>query len=278
MAAVIKAPSPLVGPPFSTWRFFPQPRHDHGRAGASAYAKGTLTFPSGTIDGTITLINSNLDVGASATGEGNFVFYDDGSNCLSGTIPYGLIFTLATNSEYTSTNVFYAAGTNNGGTIDMQPDTQFIWGDETSNTLTNLPAGTIEAVAGNGDAAGIVGDFDNEGAIIVGQGATLNLNRSRGYATPTFIAEGGTMTVSGTLTCSDINLNISSSASGTGHLSIYGTCNLSGSVGPDETLLLATDSDNPTQIYTMRPARAMPAPSKCRLTLGSIGRMHLPIH
>ena len=133
-------------------------------------------------------------------------------------------------------------------------------------------------MAGNGDAAAIVGDFDNEGAIIVGQGATLNLNNSWGYATPTFTAAGGTMTVSGTLACSDINVNISSSAAGNGPLSIYGTCDLSGSVGPNETLLLATDSRYPnTNVYYAAGTR-MAAPLICSLTLCSIGRMELLIH
>ena len=52
----------------------------------------------------------------------------------------------------------------------MQPDTVLYWADGATNTLTNLLGGTIEAVAGNGDAAEIIGTFYNQGEITVSEG------------------------------------------------------------------------------------------------------------
>ena len=130
---------------------------------------------SASFAGTATLVNATLNL-FSATGGGTFECY--GVCNLSGTVGPNETVVLGTGNQYPGANVFYANGTSNGGTIDLQPDTVLIWGDGSTNALSNLPGGTIEAVAGNGDAAELIGTFYNQGDITVSEGATLNLNNS----------------------------------------------------------------------------------------------------
>ena len=62
----------------------------------------------------------------------------------------------------------------------MQADTGLYWADAFTDTLTNLPGGTLEAVAGNGDAAEIIGNFYNQGEIAV-SGHHLESEQILGY-------------------------------------------------------------------------------------------------
>ena len=83
--------------------------------------------------------------------------------------------------------------------------------------------------------------------------------------------------IAGTATLVNATLNLFS-ATGSGTFECYGVCNLSGTVGPSETVVLGTGNQILAPMYFMRMAQAMVALLICSLTLCSFGGMELLIH
>jgi RHS repeat-associated protein len=218
---------------------------------------GRFNFNGGSLTGTVTLINSALNIDPASTSAANFVLY--GSDSLAGDIAPGQTLTLLTSWDY-STSLSVAAGVVNAGTIRLDSPR----GDRATNLaapdgLVNAPGGLIDVVKDGDGGRNLSGAITNQGTLRVASGIGLyaggTFTQQAGsiavsgylqFTNTTFHFDGGT--IGGTVTLVNSALAIGAGSTGTAGFALYGTDSLAGNIATGQTLALLTSWDYSTTL------------------------------